>query len=193
MEVNRIYNTATTIYFPLIDAGTADFESTPVTHATGDTTVSIDGGTFNNTGSGFSHEGNGIYSLPLTAAEVTGGVIVVAIIDQTATKAWEDQCVIVNTNLSGTIACSSAVIIGQVDTGSFTATTTSLEGDRIWPNVTEETTADHYNGRLITFTSGVLIGQQSAITDYALANSNELFTYDTLTDAPGNGDTYIIT
>jgi hypothetical protein len=193
MEVNRVYNTATTIYFPLVDAGTADFESTPVTHATGDATISIDGGSFNNTGSGFSHVGKGIYSLPLTAAETTGGVIVVAIIDQTATKAWEDQCVIVNTNLSGHIEGGQSIIIGEVDTATFTATTTALEGFRLFPNVTEETTADHYNGRLLTFTSGVNLGQQTDITDYVLANSKEKFTYSTLTGAPGDGDRYIIT
>ncbi len=192
MEINRIYNTATTIYFPLIDAGAADFESTPVSHASGDSTISIDGGSFSNTSNSFSHEGNGIYSIALTQAEMVGGIIVVTIIDQTATKAWEDQAVIINTNQSGLLEGSKSVIIGEVDTGDFTATTTALEGYRLWPNVTEETTADHYNGRLITFTSGVLIGQQSAISDYVLANSKEKITYALLTDAPGDGDRYII-
>lgn len=191
MEVLGKYGIQQTFYFPLIDAGAVDFEATPVTHATGDSQVSIDGGSFANTTNAFAHEGNGIYSLVLTAAEMSGTRIVVTIIDQ-STKAYEDQAIIINTQFSGQLEASAGIIIGQVDTGTFTASTTALEGLRLSPNATEETTADHYNGRLILFTSGVLLGQMSDITDYALANSKEKFTYTALTEAPGNGDRYVI-
>jgi len=192
MEVNRTFGTATTLYFPLIDAGAADFESTPVTHATGDTQVLIDTGSFANTGTGFSHEGNGIYSLPLTAAEMSGTVITVTIIDQ-GTKAYEDQSVMAFTGLGAWVEGGKSIIIGEVETGTFTATTAALEGHRLSPNTTEEATDDHYNGRLITFTSGVLLGQQSDITDYTSTNGQEKITYSLLTDAPSDGDRYIIT
>ena len=191
MEVLGKYGIQQTFYFPLIDAGAVDFEATPVTHAAGDSQVSIDGGTFANTTNAFAHEGNGIYSLVLTAAEMSGTRIVVTIIDQ-STKAYEDQAIIINTQFSGQLEASAGIIIGQVDTGTFTASTTALEGLRLSPNATEETTADHYNGRLILFTSGVLLGQMSDITDYELANSKEKFTYTALTEAPGNGDRYVI-
>ncbi len=92
----RKYGAATTILFPLIDAGAVDFESTPVTFAAGDTQVSKDEGVFANTSNNPAHEGNGIYSLALTAAEMQAARIVVTIIDS-ATKAWEDQAVIVET------------------------------------------------------------------------------------------------
>ena len=92
----RKYGVATVIQFPLIDAGATDYEATPVTHATGDTQISKDQGAFANTSNAFAHEGNGIYSITLTATEMQAAKIVVTIIDS-ATKAWEDQSVIIDT------------------------------------------------------------------------------------------------
>lgn len=193
MEVLRTYGKTATIYFPLVDFGATDYESTPVTFATGDVTYSIDGAAFSNTSNNPAHEGGGIYSLAITAAETLGGIIVFKIVDQTDPKTWEDQCVIVNTNLSGWVEGNQSIIIGEVDSATFTPTTTEFEGFRISPNATEEATADHYNGRLITFTSGALLGQQTTISDYSLANSKEKFVVTALTEAPGDGDNYIIT
>lgn len=102
MEILAEYGVQTTFYFPLVDAGANDFEATPVTHAAGDTQISKDGGAFANTTNSFSHEGNGIYSLTLTATEMQAAKIVVTVIDS-ATKAWEDQAIIIATygNASG--------------------------------------------------------------------------------------------
>ena len=127
----------------------------------------------------------------MTAAEMQGTRIAVAIVDS-ATKAVEDQALIINTQFSGQLEASAGIIIGEVDNATFTATTTALEGLRLSPNTTEEATADHYNGRLILFTSGILLGQMSDITDYELANSKEKFTYTALTEAPGDNDRYVI-
>ena len=96
-EIWRKYGAATTILFPLIDAGAVDFESTPVTFAAGDIQISKDEGAFANTTNNPAHEGNGIYSLALTATEMEAGRIVITIIDQTATKEWEDQGVVLGT------------------------------------------------------------------------------------------------
>jgi hypothetical protein len=96
MEILRKYGVGVTIYFPLIDAGEQDFESTPVTFASGDTQISKDGGAFANATNDPAHEGNGIYSLALEASEMEAAVVVVTIIDS-ATKAWEDQAVIIST------------------------------------------------------------------------------------------------
>lgn len=93
MELRR-YGVATTLYFPLVDKGATDFESTPVTIAPGDCKISKDGGAFaNTTTASFSHVGGGIYSIPLTATEMEARVIVVKIVDQTGTKEWEDQAI----------------------------------------------------------------------------------------------------
>jgi len=193
MEVTRTFGTVATIQFPLIDGGTADFESTPVTFASGDTQIRIDNGSFANTGSNPVHRGNGTYSLALTVAEMSGTILTVTIIDQTATKAWEDQSVIISTLLGAWAEGGKGIMIGLVNEDDFTATTIALEATRVAPNTTEETTADHYNGRLITFTSGDLILQQTDITDYVAANSKEKFTYSTLTEAPSAGDRFLVT
>jgi len=53
-----------------------------------------------------------------------------------------------------------------------------------------EVTDGHYIGRLVTFTTGVLIGQQTDITGYT--GTTKLVTFTTTTDAPGAGDDFII-
>lgn len=94
----RQYGVATTLYFPLIDKGATDLESTPVTIASGDIKISKDGGAFANTATAtFSHVAGGIYSIPLTATEMQAKQIVIKVVDQTGTKEWEDQVIIVTT------------------------------------------------------------------------------------------------
>ncbi len=91
MEIWTEYAVAETFYFPLIDRGTLDFESTPVTFAAGDVQYIIDGAAAVSTTNLPSHEDNGIYSLDMATGELTGKRILLTIIDQTATKLWEDQ------------------------------------------------------------------------------------------------------
>ena len=79
------------------------------------------------------------------------------------------------------------IVPGTVDTGSFAPTTTQFEADDI-----TEATADHYNGRVIIFTSGALQNQATTISDYVLSGSNGKFTVVALTEAPANNDTFII-
>lgn len=92
----RKYNEATTVFFPLIDRGTMDFESTPVTFVAADTQFNKDGGSFGDTDSIPTHSGNGIYMLSLTATEMTAARIMVTVIDA-ATKEWEDQAIPIET------------------------------------------------------------------------------------------------
>lgn len=54
-----------------------------------------------------------------------------------------------------------------------------------------EVTNDHYIGRIITFTSGVLSGQSSDITDYV--GTNGVLTFTALTEAPGSSDSFKLT
>ncbi len=97
MEVLRKYGVATTILFPLVDAGAIDFESTPVSFVAADTQISKNEAAFANTGSTPAHEGNGMYSLALTATEMQAARIVITVIDQTSPKLWEDQAIIIDT------------------------------------------------------------------------------------------------
>lgn len=123
MEVLRKYGESCTLLFPLIDAGAADFEATPVTFASGDTQVSKDEGAFANTTNNPAHEGNGIYSLVLTATEMQAARVVVTLIDS-ATKAWEDQAVVIST-----YGNASAQHAFDLDTATQAVDVTSISGD----------------------------------------------------------------
>ena len=122
---------------------------------------------------------------------MSGTRIAIAITDA-ATKAVEDQALIINTQFSGQLEASAGIIIGESDNATFTATTTAMEALRLSPNTTEETTADHYNGRLILFTSGNLLGQMTDITDYELANSKEKFTFTAVTEAVPDNTRFVV-
>jgi len=72
---------------------------------------------------------------------------------------------------------------GAVDDES--ATTTAFV-----TNLTEETD-DHYNGGVVLFTSGALVGQARRISDYDGA-TKAITVSPALTEAPGDGDTFLI-
>ena len=82
---------------------------------------------------------------------------------------------------------AGSVIPATIDTTGFAATTTEFEADDI-----TEATADHYNGRVIIFTSGALLGQATSISDYSLVSGRGHFTVPALTEAPANDSTFII-
>lgn len=75
------------------------------------------------------------------------------------------------------------IIVGQVNDAG--ASTTAFIADGF-----TEATNDHFNGRLITFVSGALSGQQTAITDYV--GATQTFTVTALTEAPANDDFFVI-
>ncbi len=86
-------------------------------------------------------------------------------------------------------ASAGQIIEATVDTvtNTHTPTTTEFQADDI-----TEATADHYNGRIVIFTSGVLAGQATDITDYAAVGGIGQLTVTALTEAPSNNDTFII-
>ena len=91
------------------------------------------------------------------------------------------------TELLKFLASASTIIRGTVDNAAHTPTTTEFEADDI-----TTAAADHYNGRLVIFTSGTLLGQAARINDYAKVGSNGHFTVSTLTSAPANNDTFCV-
>ncbi len=191
MEILGKYGIQQTFYFPLIVAGDTDLAvSADYTPVAADCRLSKDGATWAQATNTIADETEG-WSITFTAAEMQSTRIHVNVIDA-ATKAVEDQSLIISTVFSGQLEASAGIVIGEVDTATFTATTTELEGFRISPNTTEEATADHYNGRLLLFTTGALLGQMTDITDYVLANSKEKFTYTALTEAPSDADRYVV-
>lgn len=75
-----------------------------------------------------------------------------------------------------------ALVRGSAITGTLTTTTFTTD--------LTEATDDHYNGRVVTFTSGALDGQSTDITDYT--GSTKLITVTAMTEAPSNTDTFVI-
>jgi cytidylate kinase len=80
------------------------------------------------------------------------------------------------------LALSTGQIIVGTATGDLTDTTFS-------DSALSETTVDHYKGRIIIWTSGVLAGQATDITGYS---AGKVFTFTQVTDTVGSGDSYII-
>ncbi|MCE9546919.1 MAG: hypothetical protein K8T25_15700 [Planctomycetia bacterium] len=72
-------------------------------------------------------------------------------------------------------------------TNGFTPTTTQFQADDV-----TEATADHYKGRLVLWTGGLLAGQVAQIEAYALVGGIGQFTVSTITGPPANNDTCII-
>ena len=81
----------------------------------------------------------------------------------------------------------STIITGTVSHDNPPATTTVFYSDDI-----TEATPDHYNGRIVIFTSGALQNQATDITDYELDTGEGKFTVTALTEAPGDNDTFVI-
>lgn len=88
---------------------------------------------------------------------------------------------------SSTAADNLALSAGVIITG--TAQTGTLSTTQMTTNLSESTN-DHYIGRIIIWTSGALLGQATDITDYVGVNG--LLTFTAVTEAPSNGNTFII-
>lgn len=98
----------------------------------------------------------------------------------------------VQVNSSATAAAKlalalSATINGVTTNAGFTATTSIFETSSI-----TEATADHFVGKIVLWTTGALLYQQSLITAYSLVSGRGRFTTTTNTDAPANGDAFIV-
>jgi len=91
----RKYGESATINFDLFEVDGVDFRVDAV-HATGDSTIMKDEGAEANTSNAFTDEGNG-YSIVLTATEMQAARIVLYLVDQTATKAWLDKSIVIET------------------------------------------------------------------------------------------------
>lgn len=88
-----------------------------------------------------------------------------------------------STSAAAQLARSAATIVNGAAIAG-TLSTTQMTTDLT------EATDDHYNGRIIIWTSGVLINQATDITDYT--GATKLLTYTAITEAPTAGDTFII-
>lgn len=81
------------------------------------------------------------------------------------------------------LAASASTIVRAVAQAG-TLSTTQMTSDL------SEATDDHYNGRIIIWTSGVLKDQATNITDYS--GTSGLLTFTAVTEAPSASDTFVI-
>ena len=98
-----------------------------------------------------------------------------------------DAIKVVTDALTAAAATKLATSAGTII--SAAAATGTLSTTQMTTNLTEATD-DHYNGRIIIWTSGVLQNQATDITDYD--GATKMLTYTATTEAPSNGDTFII-
>jgi hypothetical protein len=164
-------------------ADTKTLKANP-TLAAGDFKVSIDGGAFNNLGTtpSVTPASGKAVKITLSVAEMTGDNITVVAADASGAE-WCDRMISIQTS-PGAL---QAIELATVDTSPPTATTTEFETGDI-----TEATANHYVGRAIVFTSGVLKGQAATIMAYSLVSGLGHFTVTELTEAPGDGDKFLI-
>lgn len=98
-----------------------------------------------------------------------------------------DAIKVITDALTAAAAAKLALSTGTIVSGAAEAGT--LSTTQMTTDLTEAT-ADHYNGRVIIWTSGVLQNQATDITDYVGAAG--LLTFTAVTEAPSAADTFII-
>jgi hypothetical protein len=91
-----------------------------------------------------------------------------------------------STDAADRLEDSSETIVYDTVNGAG-GTTTSVPGGG---TASLDATDDHYNGCIMIFKSGVLQNQRTEVTDYDGATNT--FTVVALTEAPGDGDQYIL-
>lgn len=205
------YGTAFAVSLPVIKAGTSDFAtSADYTYAAGDIKVSIDGGAAANiTNAPTWVSGMNALRISLTTAEMSGAQVLVTLVDA-ATKAVEDQALLVHTFGSATahieadldvprLSANMAAINGSTaDLSAFArgvkglitgAAITGSTATAVATDLTNATT-DAYKGGVIVFTSGALAGQRKDITAYD--GTTKTLTVTAFTSAPAAGDTFFI-
>ncbi len=91
--------------------------------------------------------------------------------------------------LDGSTAAATDLKTSALTIVRGAAVTGTLSTTQMTTDLTEATD-NHYNGRRLLWTSGVLIDQATAITAYN--GTTKMLTYTTTTEPPSNTDTFVI-
>jgi len=166
-----------------------------------------------NSATSATHDTQGVYGVPFNTTDTgTLGHLKLLINKSGAFPVWEEWMVVpsnvydsliagtgtlntnvfqvggVSANATALAASTSTMQTGTVDNTAFTPTTTELETSSV-----TTAAANHWVGRNIIFTSGLLLGQATTINAYVLSGGGRgHFTYTALTSAPANGVTFVI-
>lgn len=208
-------STATTLLLgPFVDETDGKTAETALTLSQADVLLWKEGGTTlaqKNESTTCTHRSNGLYTCPVNTTDTgTLGTLIVSVHESGALPIRHDYLVvpanIYNSwvlltdlqqidvqELGGSTSALArhrqaalGIVTGASDNTAFTATTSVMDTD------ITEATADHYNGRVIVFVSGALLGQATLITDYALTSGRGRFTFSTLTESVPNGTDFVI-
>ena len=87
---------------------------------------------------------------------------------------------------------ATACVTGKVFNDGGTYIPTNSGALVFYSDTVIEATADHFNGRVVIFTSGAMLGQALAITDYEKVSSYGKFTCSVATELPANAVTFVI-
>jgi len=193
---NGTFGIPKTLIFTMVDAGTTNLASagdwTPVT---ADARISLDGLSATECANKIvvvPGTNSILWSLALTTAEMSGALMGVQVKDA-ATRAVEDNVLLVTTQLGGQILANTGIDILQATNATFTAVTSAAEFLAISPNTTEEATASHYVGRnIMGVSSSALRGQMTDITASELANSKVKLSFTPMTEALASADYVVI-
>ncbi len=144
-----IYGALYTVAVPFLDATGA-----PVDPSSPDTEVSLDGGaTFSDcTNEITTGGGNGVGYITLTAAEMTGYVVILA------AKSANAKTTILTIYPRPFISLGGITVLAAINATSFTVTANDV--DAMLGN------SNHMEGLWVLFTSGAAIGQARVITAY---------------------------
>ena len=183
-HISAPYGAELAIPFTLFDTVTGQLV-TGATHDTGDIQLYVDGGASTTATNPWTINGS-MYQLVLTAAELQGANICVVIADQDG-PLFLAEPIYVETygHVNAAHMLENMAASALVATCSGTHTNIEVQTDL----VTQE---DGVIGRLATFLSGTVAGQQKRIVDYNVANGTLIFD-STLTQAPSNGNVLTIT
>ena len=152
----RPYGRAATVDFTLFEADGVDFR-TDATVGTADLFVMKDEGTEANATNAATDEGRG-YSLVLTATEMSAARVTVYVEDQTATKVWLDETLVIETTNHPSATHANGVTEAGTAQAGAASTITLRSG--------ASSTNDLYLGQIITIVSGTAAGQSKPITAY---------------------------
>lgn len=188
-----VKNQAYRVTFPIFDA-----DGDLVTGATCDSEVSKDGGTFTdctNEGTEIATS-SGIYYLDLTQTEMNADTVAVIVKSDlgktTPIILYPAEAADIPVNaqaISGSTSAADRMEASILTVVSAQAVTGTLSTTQMTTDLTEATD-DHYNGRIIIWLDNALANQATDITDYD--GSSKMLTYTAVTEAPSNGDSFII-
>lgn len=196
---------------PFIDSTDGNTAETALTISQADVRLTKNGGDFaqKNDANAATHDELGYYNCQIDTTDTNTEGRLKVVVHESGALLVEQTYQVVNANVFDSLYAVATTDYLQVDVVSISGSTDAsdnleasaetivtaaaaagtLSTTQMTTTLTE-VTDDHYNGRIIIWTSGVLKDQATDITDYD--GTTKMVTYTATTEAPGDGDTFNI-